>query len=191
MDAAVTILQDFGMGDLSMRRVAGVLGVQASALYWHVPNKQTLLARVADRIVADVERTVRAHRLEDVDELSAAAEETLLRHRDGADVVLSSLALGLGGGALHRMFVQAAGEPAAGERALAGMLGAAALRQQREQAAALGVELGPDCQAHAAYGPRAAPPSSPSAGTSDGPSPRLPDGTDEAPSVDEGERKST
>lgn len=27
VDAAVGILQDFGMGDLSMRRVAGVLGV--------------------------------------------------------------------------------------------------------------------------------------------------------------------
>lgn len=152
MDAAVTILQDFGMGDLSMRRVAGMLGVQASALYWHVPNKQTLLARVADRIVADVERSARAHRLEDVAELSAAAESALLRHRDGADVVLSSLALGLGGAALHRMFVEAAGDPAVGERALAAMLGAAALRQQREQAAALGVELGPDCQAHTCAG---------------------------------------
>ncbi|MGJ5591292.1 TetR family transcriptional regulator [Micrococcus lylae] len=152
VDAAVTILQDFGMGDLSMRRVAGVLGVQASALYWHVPNKQTLLARVADRIVADVERTVRAHRLEDLEELTSAAEAVLLRHRDGADVVLSSLALGLGGSALHRMFVETAPDPGSGERALAGMLGAAALRQQREQAAALGVELGPDCQAHARRG---------------------------------------
>ncbi|MBD4431790.1 TetR family transcriptional regulator, partial [Xanthomonas citri pv. citri] len=28
VDAAVGILQDFGMGDLSMRRVAAVLGVQ-------------------------------------------------------------------------------------------------------------------------------------------------------------------
>ncbi|MBD4209720.1 TetR family transcriptional regulator, partial [Xanthomonas citri pv. citri] len=45
VDAAVGILQDFGMGDLSMRRVAAVLGVQASALYWHVPDKQSLLAR--------------------------------------------------------------------------------------------------------------------------------------------------
>ena len=47
VDAAVGILQDFGMGDLYMRRVAAVLGVQASALYWHVPDKQSLLARVA------------------------------------------------------------------------------------------------------------------------------------------------
>lgn len=152
VDAAVGILQDFGMGDLSMRRVASVLGVQASALYWHVPNKQTLLARVADRIVADVERGVRAHRAQDLSEVADIAEATLLRHRDGADVVLSSLALGLGGGGLHRLFVAAAGDPAAGERALAAMLGAAALRQQRAQAAALGVELGPDWQAHTAPG---------------------------------------
>ena len=148
VDAAVGILRDFGMGDLSMRRVAAVLGVQASALYWHVPDKQTLLARVADRIVAEVEATARAGRVEDLAGRAEIAEAVLLRHRDGTDVVLSALALGLGGQGLHALFVEAAGTPEEGERALALLLGTASLRQQRAQAHALGVATGPDLQRH-------------------------------------------
>ncbi|WP_298985130.1 TetR family transcriptional regulator [Micrococcus antarcticus] len=148
VDAAVGILQDFGMGDLSMRRVAAVLGVQASALYWHVPDKQTLLARVADRIVAEIGDTVRARRIGDVAGRAAVAEQVLLRHRDGTDVVLSALALGLGGGALHTLLTEAADSPEEGERALALLLGTVSLRQQRSQAQALGVVTGPDFQGH-------------------------------------------
>lgn len=148
VDAAVGILQDFGMGDLSMRRVAAVLGVQASALYWHVPDKQTLLARVADRIVAEAEETVRAGRIADLPGRAEAAEAALLRHRDGADVVLSALALGLGGLGLHALLTEAADTPEDGERALALLLGGVSLRQQRAQAEALGVRTGPDVQRH-------------------------------------------
>ena len=146
VDAAVGILQDFGMGDLSMRRVAAVLGVQASALYWHVPDKQSLLARVADRIVAEAEETVRARRVTDLAGRAEAAEAALLR--DGADVVLSALALGLGGLGLHRLLTEAADTPEDGERALALLLGTVSLRQQRAQAQALGVPTGPDVQRH-------------------------------------------
>lgn len=150
MDAAVAILQDFGMGDLSMRRVAAVLGVQASALYWHVPDKQTLLARVADRIVVEIEHAAAARRGTGGDgglaEMAEAAEEVLLRHRDGAEVLTTALALGLGGLGLHRLLTAAAPTPAEGERALALVLGTVSLRQQRAQAEALGVATGPDVQ---------------------------------------------
>ena len=151
MDAAVGILQDFGMGDLSMRRVAAVLGVQASALYWHVPDKQTLLARVADRIVAEVEHAVAARggrggAPADLEAATEAAEAVLLRHRDGAEVLTTALALGLGGLGLHRLLTDAAPTPEEGERALALLLGTVSLRQQRAQAQALGVAVGPDVQ---------------------------------------------
>lgn len=148
VDAAVGILQDFGMGDLSMRRVASVLGVQASALYWHVPDKQTLLARVADRIVAEAEEAVRHRGIADLAGRAEVAEAALLRHRDGADVVLSALALGLGGLGLHALLTEAAPTPEEGERALALLLGGVSLRQQRAQAEALGVRVGPDVQRH-------------------------------------------
>ena len=50
--AGVEILDAYGLGDLSMRRLAERLGVKAGALYWHVANKQSLLAAVSDEILA-------------------------------------------------------------------------------------------------------------------------------------------
>lgn len=100
-EAALRILDDLGLPDLTMRRLAAALDVQPSALYWHFPNKQTLLAELADRIVAarpagwagtdgldDWRDAVRAE--------AAALRDALLAYRDGAEVVSSTLALGLG-----------------------------------------------------------------------------------------------
>lgn len=97
--AALTILDEFGLPDLTMRRLASTLDVQASALYWHFPNKQALLASVSDRIV---ERSLIGDPAEWRTATAAQAaslREALLAYRDGAEVVSSSLALGLGGGA--------------------------------------------------------------------------------------------
>ncbi len=90
---ALRILDDYGLPDLTMRRLAAALDVQPSALYWHFPNKQSLLAELADRIVTrssepDVQQGVRAE--------AAALRDSLLAYRDGAEVVSSTLALGLG-----------------------------------------------------------------------------------------------
>ncbi|WP_217585232.1 TetR family transcriptional regulator, partial [Microbacterium sp. GbtcB4] len=52
--AALALLDEVGLADLSMRRIAARLGVQPSALYWHVANKQELLADLADRVTATV-----------------------------------------------------------------------------------------------------------------------------------------
>lgn len=51
VDTAVDILQKFGLADLSMRRLAKELDVQVGALYWHVKNKQELLAQVAAQLL--------------------------------------------------------------------------------------------------------------------------------------------
>jgi AcrR family transcriptional regulator len=96
--AALRILDDDGLADLTMRRLAAALDVQPSALYWHFPNKQTLLAELADRIVA-VQSASPAS--EPVAGSAARAEagalrDALLAYRDGAEVVSSTLALGLG-----------------------------------------------------------------------------------------------
>ena len=105
VEAALRILDDLGLPDLTMRRLAAALDVQPSALYWHFPNKQTLLAELADRIVAarrvpaaadpaaadpsaDWRDAVRGE--------AAALRDALLAYRDGAEVVSSTLALGLG-----------------------------------------------------------------------------------------------
>ncbi len=60
VDTAVDILQQFGLADLSMRRLAKELDVQVGALYWHVKNKQELLAQVAAKLLNTPELTVQA-----------------------------------------------------------------------------------------------------------------------------------
>ncbi|ANF33343.1 TetR family transcriptional regulator [Leifsonia xyli] len=82
-----------------MRRLASALDVQPSALYWHFPNKQTMLAEVADRIVAARRPDALPADATWQDAVRADADalrDALLSYRDGAEVVSSTLALGLG-----------------------------------------------------------------------------------------------
>ncbi|WP_460737035.1 TetR family transcriptional regulator [Microbacterium neimengense] len=110
VDAALVLLDRVGLPDLSMRRLADELGVQPSALYWHVENKQELLAAVSARILAPVaEGAVLAATLrlgEAARVLGERLHDRLLAHRDGAEVVSSSLALGLVDSPLHLVLVQ-------------------------------------------------------------------------------------
>ncbi|HJE51594.1 MAG TPA: TetR/AcrR family transcriptional regulator C-terminal domain-containing protein [Tessaracoccus flavescens] len=97
VDAGLQILDTYGLGDLSMRRVADSLGVQAGALYYHVPNKQSLLAAIADDIVATA---LQASDHSDLDEFlrgwARRLRAALLAHRDAAELVASAHAFGLG-----------------------------------------------------------------------------------------------
>ncbi|MEO8908005.1 MAG: TetR/AcrR family transcriptional regulator C-terminal domain-containing protein [Microbacteriaceae bacterium] len=151
--AALQLLDDYGLPDLTMRRLAATLDVQPSALYWHVSNKQTLLALVSDEIVAsrvvaddtgaavaaDWKRATRAE--------ASALRDALLSYRDGAEVVSSSLALGLGGGAAELRLADAIAlgnfDPTvcamAASTLLHFILGHVSHEQQRLQADSLGV----------------------------------------------------
>ena len=51
VEAATAILDNYGIADLTMRRLARELNVSPGALYWHFANKQQLLGAVADRIL--------------------------------------------------------------------------------------------------------------------------------------------
>ncbi|GAA1440401.1 TetR/AcrR family transcriptional regulator C-terminal domain-containing protein [Leifsonia poae] len=105
-ETALRILDEYGLPDLTMRRLAAALDVQPSALYWHFPNKQSLLAELADRIVAPRDARRDAPRVaSQAGERDWAARtrseaeslrDGLLAYRDGAEVVSSTLALGLG-----------------------------------------------------------------------------------------------
>ena len=96
-EMALHLLDEFGLPDLTMRRLATALGVQPSALYWHFPNKQALLAAVSEQILSPMSDI-------HLDELAlpraacalgARMRDCLLEHRDAAELVSSSLALGL------------------------------------------------------------------------------------------------
>jgi TetR/AcrR family tetracycline transcriptional repressor len=110
VDAALSILRDHGLAALSMRQVAATLGVQPSALYWHVESKQELLAQLAERILADPAERIRADPAERIRADPAATRPdlpvrerlrrqaldirtALLAVRDGAEVVSFAQAL--------------------------------------------------------------------------------------------------
>jgi TetR/AcrR family tetracycline transcriptional repressor len=95
---ALRILDDYGLPDLTMRRLAAALEVQPSALYWHFPSKQVLLAELSDRIVTQhpEQTALGSDWTEQVAARAFALRDALLAYRDGAEVVASTLALGLG-----------------------------------------------------------------------------------------------
>jgi AcrR family transcriptional regulator len=49
VEAATAILDNYGIADLTMRRLGRELNVSPGALYWHFANKQQLLGAIADR----------------------------------------------------------------------------------------------------------------------------------------------
>ena len=89
--AALALLDEVGLADLSMRRIAARLDVQPSALYWHFANKQELLAELADRITARIPAGA-----SDVLVTARSIRDALFAYRDGAELVLSTYALRLG-----------------------------------------------------------------------------------------------
>ena len=50
LDGAMAILDEYGLADLTMRRLATSLGVQPGALYWHFPTKEDLLLAAIDEL---------------------------------------------------------------------------------------------------------------------------------------------
>ena len=93
LDGAMAILDEYGLGDLTMRKLAGSLGVQPGALYWHFPNKQTLLGAMADHILEGVDAPPSTESWDEaLAELAHRFRAALLAHRDGAELVASSYA---------------------------------------------------------------------------------------------------
>ncbi|GAT03220.1 TetR family transcriptional regulator [Mycolicibacterium fortuitum] len=95
VDAATAILDNYGIADLTMRRLARELNVSPGALYWHFANKQELLGAVADRILQPA-RTQSATTSwpGQIHEICVALRDALLSHTDGAELVSSSFAAG-------------------------------------------------------------------------------------------------
>jgi AcrR family transcriptional regulator len=96
---ALAVLDRYGLADLTMRRLASELDVRPSALYWHVASKQELLAAVADELLARGARPappvgtawddlVRHH--------ASVLRDAVLAYRDGAEVVATTRAFGMG-----------------------------------------------------------------------------------------------
>jgi TetR/AcrR family transcriptional regulator, tetracycline repressor protein len=91
VQAALDTLDEGGIDSVTVRAIAGRLGVQAAALYWHVRDKQDLL----DEMATEIWRRVSAELAELPADLpwdqtmtafAAIMRRALLSHRDGAKV---------------------------------------------------------------------------------------------------------
>ena len=145
VEAGLRILDSWGLGDLSMRRIADELGVKAGALYYHMPNKQSLLAGIADVILSPVAVPDSAVTEEWLRSWSHSLRGALLTHRDGAELVASTTALGMGSvdataAAREVLAERACPEPEATAAAfLHFILGHVMAEQTRTQLVALGI----------------------------------------------------
>jgi TetR/AcrR family transcriptional regulator, tetracycline repressor protein len=95
VEAATAILDNYGIADLTMRRLARELDVSPGALYWHFANKQQLLGAVADQILepASAESPTAGWR-ERIAVVCSGLRDKLLSHTDGAELVSASFAAG-------------------------------------------------------------------------------------------------
>jgi TetR/AcrR family transcriptional regulator, tetracycline repressor protein len=93
VEAATTLLDAYGIADLTMRRLAKELNVSPGALYWHFANKQQLLGAVADRILESLDDVPGSWR-DRVSGICEGLRDALLSHTDGAELVSASFAAG-------------------------------------------------------------------------------------------------
>jgi TetR/AcrR family tetracycline transcriptional repressor len=93
VEAATALLDNYGIADLTMRRLARELDVSPGALYWHFANKQQLLGAVADRILQSVDDAPAGWR-DRIWGICGRLRDALLSHTDGAELVSASFAAG-------------------------------------------------------------------------------------------------
>ena len=89
--AAVALLDEVGLEGLTLRRLAGTLGVSAPTLYWHVKDKRTLLDLVADALISSQRPPLEPAPGQPWDawlgEVAQAQYRALVGHRDAGLVV--------------------------------------------------------------------------------------------------------
>lgn len=160
--AALAILDQYGLADLTMRKLAATLEVQPSALYWHFANKQLLLASISDGIVGRAVVPVFSLDWKAATRMAAESlRDALLAYRDGAELVSSTLALGLGGFAAQTLLshaltgcdFEARTREIAADALLHFILGHVSHEQQRIQADSLGAAsiVGPEVAARESF----------------------------------------
>ena len=82
LDAAIALADAEGVGGLTMRRLAGELGVEAMTIYYHVANKDAILDALVERVIAEIQLPERgAEWRSGLRSLAISAYEVLGRHR--------------------------------------------------------------------------------------------------------------
>jgi TetR/AcrR family tetracycline transcriptional repressor len=85
LQAALGLLDEVGLDDLTVRRLADRLGVAPSALYRHFPSKAALVDAMVEAVAASATGPPPEGAWDDqVRALATTAREGMLAHRDGA-----------------------------------------------------------------------------------------------------------
>jgi AcrR family transcriptional regulator len=92
--AAIDLADAGGIESLTMRKLAQELGVEAMTLYYHVANKDDILAGIVDLIMGEIELPSAGDDWKTAIRTTAiSAHQVLLRHPWAASLVLSSSGL--------------------------------------------------------------------------------------------------
>jgi TetR/AcrR family tetracycline transcriptional repressor len=93
--AALDLLDEVGLDELTMRRLAERLGIKAASLYRHVRDKDELLALLGDEISGEIPfaRASGTWR-EQLTEMAWNVRRALLAHRDAARVLANTPPVG-------------------------------------------------------------------------------------------------
>lgn len=93
--AALRLLDEVGLDDLTMRRLADRLGVTAASLYWHVRDKSDLLVMLGDAISGEMPMpSTQAPWRQALEQAARDFRRVMLQHRDGARILAASPPLG-------------------------------------------------------------------------------------------------
>jgi len=93
IDHALTVADLDGLGAVSIRRIAQDFGVTPMALYWHVKNKEELLAAMGDRIleVIDVPAPNGTPGIDELRPLLTVLVDALRRHPGCTELALTRI----------------------------------------------------------------------------------------------------
>jgi AcrR family transcriptional regulator len=89
VETAFTIVQRDGLAALSMRRIATELGTGTMSLYNYVPDKETLLRSLVDRVLASVDVRSRDTWREGAECWASSLRDAMLAHNALVPVIVS------------------------------------------------------------------------------------------------------
>jgi AcrR family transcriptional regulator len=96
VETALRLLDQDGLDELSMRRLADELDTGPASLYWHVGSKDGLLELVFDRVIGEIEmpKPDPGRWQEQLEEVARAGRAMILRHRDIVRISIGRIPMG-------------------------------------------------------------------------------------------------
>ncbi|GLX69768.1 TetR/AcrR family transcriptional regulator C-terminal domain-containing protein [Paenibacillus glycanilyticus] len=96
LGAALEVLKEVGLRDLSMKKIADKLHVKTASLYYHVKDKEELMQMLSDRICRDMAWPESSVPWQEQIELWAEEfRRVLLTHRDAVELFKQTIARGV------------------------------------------------------------------------------------------------